>query len=482
MGLYERWRQSWDPQAIAITTGSESIGYRELDARVSRAAGWLRSRGVGRGDVVGLAMPKEPAFLELALACLRLGAVALPLNDRYTPRELAWPLADARARLAVLPSGIAVPDGPPAVPADQVRAALDAAAPLEQVDPVPDDLAALLLYTSGTTGRPKGAPATHRNLNATVEALHQAWEWRRDDVLLHALPQYHVHGLVVATFGALRAGAAAIVLDRFDPVDVLQRLAAGPATIFMGVPTFHARMLEAPGDYDLRRVRLVTSGSAGLPADTHRALARRFGVEVVERYGMTEIGIVVSNPLRGERRPGSIGLPLPGVEVRVVRDDGADALPDEVGELWVRGDSVFSGYLGNPAATAEVLVDGWMKTGDLSRRAADGWLTLVGRRSELVIVGGLNVYPAEIEAALLRCPGVREAAVVGVPDPDLGEVPVAAIVGEADPEEVRARVRTELAGYKVPRRIEVLDQLPRNAMGKVAKRELSVKMCPPEVP
>jgi malonyl-CoA/methylmalonyl-CoA synthetase len=295
-------------------------------------------------------------------------------------------------------------------------------------------------------------------------------------VLLHALPLNHVHGLVVAQHAALRAGATAVWVDRFDAAEVLGILASGRITIFMAVPTFYARFLQTPGDFDLSRVRLFTSGSAGLPAAVHEAFAARFGHRIVERYGMTEVGIVTSNPIGGER-PGSIGLPLPGVRARIVDPEAlADVPPGEVGELWIASPSVMSGYLGRPDATAEARRGEWMRTGDLGAADPDGYLRLVGRRSEMLITGGFNVYPAEVEAALLEHPGVREAAVCGLPDDDLGEVPAAGIVGEVHPDALRAFARERLAPYKVPRRIVVLDELPRNAMGKIVRRALAEKL------
>jgi malonyl-CoA/methylmalonyl-CoA synthetase len=467
MGTYDRWRGGWDPRSAALVTDAGALDYAALHERVRRATGWLAGQGLGPGDVVGLALPKQADWLALVLGAVRLGAITLPLNDRAPEAELRWPLTDAGARLLV---GVTVQGPWGGVSAADAAAGIDAAIPSDPPPPG-DDAVALMLYTSGTTGRPKGVPLRLRQIEATVEALHGAWGWRSDDVLLHALPIYHVHGLIVAAFGALRAGAAQHWLARFDADEVLQRLARGPATVFMGVPTFYARLLEADGAWDLRRVRLATSGSAGLGAEVHRAVQARFGLQVVERYGMTEIGIVVSNRL-GDPRPGSIGWPLPGVTVRVVGDGGEDVAGGEVGELWVRAPSAFDGYHGLPEATASTVVGGFVRTGDLGRREEDGRLTLVGRRSELILVGGFNVYPAEVERALLGCPGVREAAVYGAPDADLGEVPLAAVVGDVDPEALRGVLRGVLSSYKVPRRIRVVDALPRNAMGKVVKSRL----------
>lgn len=329
-----------------------------------------------------------------------------------------------------------------------------------------------ILYTSGTTGRPKGARLRQAHLWATIEALHVAWEWSPDDVLVHALPAFHVHGLVVAALGALRAGARQVWLPRFDPDAVPTALVDERATVFMGVPTFYVRLLQNTLP-DLSHVRLFTSGSAPLPAHVHRAFRQATGHEIVERYGMTEIGIVLSNPLRGARKPGSVGLPLPGVERRIVDPvTGADRAVGEVGELLIRAPSVFEGYHLRPDATAAALVDGWMRTGDQGHLDEDGYVHLVGRRADLVLCGGLNVYPGEVEQALAEAPGVTEIAVFGVPDPDLGEVPHVAVVGGITAEELLAFARRRLAPYKIPRVVHILDALPRNSMGKVRTTEL----------
>ncbi len=472
MGLYAEWRAGWDLDHTALRAEGETRTYRELDVAVRRAVTVLSAHGVGPGDVVALMMPRQLAFLELCLAGLALGAVVLPLNDRYTLREVRFLLHDSGARWAALPDALApaFAEERPVLPASAARAAIDRVPAAQLPADPPDRARAMLMYTSGTTGRPKGAVHTHASLRATVDALHLAWGWSADDVLLHALPVYHVHGLVVAQLGALRAGATTEWLTPFDAERVLDRLASGEITVFMGVPTFYSRMLAVPGDRDLSPVRLLTSGSAGLPAAVHRAFRERFGHAILERYGMTEIGIVVSNPLEGERRPGSIGLPLPGVEARV---DGQG-----VGEILIRGPSLMEGYLGLPEQTAAALAGGWMHTGDLGHVDEDGFLHLVGRAADVVITGGLNIYPAEVEAVLLEHPGVTEAAVVGLPDPDLGEVPVAAFVGSARAEDLVSFCRERLAPYKVPRRIERRDALPRNAMGKVLKGELRAAMLP----
>ena len=457
------------------------LSARRLDERVARAAGWLRSRGLGPGDVLALQTERDPVFLELFLAALGLGVVALPLNPAYPPPELRWYLDDARAALAVVLEPGAM-EGRPAVDARALRAELDAAEALDLDGlPEPDEEAlAVLLYTSGTTGRPKGACISHRNLRGTVEALHRAWGWRRDDHLLHALPLFHVHGLFVAQLGALWAGARTTWLPRFEAAEAMGALETLGCTVFMGVPTFYHRFLQLPEAVRprLRRMRLFTSGSAPLPAEDHAAFAARFGHTILERYGMTEVGIVLSNPLRGERRPGAVGFPLPGVEARVV-DRGTEEPVGSgvVGEIWIRGPGVISGYLRRPDKTREALTaDGWMRTGDLGFVDPEGYFHISGRAKDLVISGGLNVYPGEVEAVLRAWPGVAEAAVVGLPDPDWGERVVAAVVlaegAVLDEAALVAACRQQLAPYKCPKAVVAVTALPRNAMGKVQKHLL----------
>jgi malonyl-CoA/methylmalonyl-CoA synthetase len=347
-------------------------------------------------------------------------------------------------------------------------------------DPVataPDDLAAIL-YTSGTTGRPKGAMLTQRNLASNAMALHEIWGFRPDDVVLHALPVFHTHGLFVATNCALANGTGMIFLPRFEPAAVLEQLSR--ATVFMGVPTFYTRLLAEPGlDADAcRHVRLFVSGSAPLLAATHDEFRARTGQRILERYGMTETSMITSNPLDGERRPGTVGFPLPDVDVRVVSPDtGAQLTAGDVGGIEVRGPNVFAGYWRQPERTAtEMTPDGFFRTGDVGTVDGDGYLHLVGRSKDLIISGGLNVYPKEVEQVLDELEGIVESAVIGVPDPDFGEAVVAVVVAEAgvelDPAEVRRRARDRLAAFKVPKRVVVVTDLPRNAMGKVEKAKL----------
>jgi malonyl-CoA/methylmalonyl-CoA synthetase len=341
-----------------------------------------------------------------------------------------------------------------------------------------------MIYTSGTTGRPKGAMLSHGNLSANLDALHEAWGWREDDVLLHVLPIFHVHGLIVALQGALHAGATAVLLPRFEAEETLQMLVERRCTVFMAVPTIHRRLLGVgnPQRFDLGHMRLLTSGSDRLPDDMFAAFQQTFGHTLLERYGMSETGMLISNPLRGERRVGSVGLPLPGVAVRVV--DPADRpLPDgTVGEVQVRGANVCRGYWRQPEKTAAAFTaDGWLRTGDLGQRAPDGYFTLKGRAKDLIISGGYNIYPPEVERVLAEHPAVGVSAVIGCPDPEWGErvtaiiVPVAGATVSA--EEIVAFCKERLVNYKVPRRVILRDSFPRNAMGKIQKAQLRAGLC-----
>lgn len=463
--------------------------YADLGEAAARAAAALVAAGLVRGDRVAVQTEKSPESLALYLACLRNGFVYLPMNTAYRAEEMAHILADAEPALAVGDPGrltdleaIAAPRGVPVLSLDaQGRGFFADAMAAAHAPPPPEpctdgDLAAIL-YTSGTTGRPKGAMISHGNLASNGLALAEAWRFSGEDVLLHALPIFHVHGLFVACHCALLTGAKMIWLPRFDASEVIAHLPR--ATAFMGVPTYYTRLLERPEfDHALAAgVRLFTSGSAPLLTETFEGFAARTGRTIVERYGMTETGINTSNPYDGERRAGSVGFALRGVELRIV-DDGGEPVPSgAVGGLEVRGPNVFSGYWRRPELSAtEFAEGGWFRTGDVARFDADGYLHLVGRSKDLIISGGYNVYPKEIETLIDELPGVEESAVVGAPHPDFGEAGVAvvtALPGAAlDPNAILTAVRAKLANYKVPKRVVIVDRLPRNVMGKVQKNLL----------
>lgn len=475
VSLFARISERWRPGKVALSSSTGSIRYEDLQNRVQRAASWIRGQGIQPGEVLALHLPRSVRFVELHLAALAMGVVTLPLNPAYPAEEVLYYLRDSGARLLLTASELA--DAPCRVVlfGTAFEQVLDQEDAVELPEPPGEDTLALLLYTSGTTGRPKGAMLEHRHVRATIDALDEAWEWRDTDVLVHALPLFHVHGLIVAALGALRAGAEICWVERFDPAAVLDVL-ANRGTVFMAVPTFYRRFLDLPADsaWDLSGVRLWTSGSAPLPARDHEAFRARFGASIVERYGMTEVGIVLSNPLHGPHRAGTVGLPLPRCQIAIVSPDTGEAVGQgEVGEIAIAGPSVFRGYLGQ---TTEMR-DGWLRSGDLAIRDPDGWVTVVGRRKEMVLSGGLNVYPAEVERALLDDPALAEAAVVGVPDPDLGERVVAVVVPRSgqlwDTVAGLAALRTRLAPYKCPKWAQVRESLPRNAMGKVVRAELA---------
>ena len=440
-------------ERLAIQAGHDSWTYARLAACSADLATALAVRGVQPGDRIIVQTGKRPEVIALHLAAVRLGAVYVPLNSAYTQAEVEALVADADPALVVrddvLDDLLAQPgDGS----FDDTPRALD--------DP------ASMLYTSGTTGRPKGAVLTQGNLIAACRTLVDAWGFTDDDVLLHILPLFHTHGLFVAAYCTLASGASMVMVD-FEPARVVRELPN--ATVLMGVPTQYTRLLAEPSftREAAQGIRLFTSGSAPMLVGTHEEFTARTGRVILERYGMTETCMLTSNPLRGQRRPGTVGPPLPGVEVRVVEGDA----------IQVRGPNVFAGYWRRPELReTEFTDDGWFITGDLGRFDSDGYLEIFGRSKDLVITGGLNVYPKEVESVLDALPGVLESAVIGLPDPDFGEAVTAVVVpapGAAlDPEDIRRQAREHLAAFKVPKAVHVVDALPRNAMGKVEKARL----------
>lgn len=464
------------------------ITYRGLREQTGRMANALVQLGVNPRDRVAVQVDKSPEALILYLACARAGAVFLPLNTAYTLNELAYFLRDAGPSLVVVSpekqQAVVELDSKARVEtlsADGSGSLTDAAAhyPSDFTDELvsANDLAAIL-YTSGTTGRSKGAMLTHGNLASNALTLKEAWRFTREDVLLHALPVYHTHGLFVATNTVLAAGASMRFLPVFDPKTVLQNLPQ--ATVFMGVPTYYTRLLGEKGlSPDVAsHIRLFVSGSAPLLAETHRMWRERTGAEILERYGMTETNMITSNPYDGPRIPGSVGLPLPGVSVRIA--DGATGRPlpqGEIGVIEVKGPNVFKGYWRMPEKTAEEFrADGWFVTGDLGRIDEHGYVSILGRGKDLIITGGLNVYPKEVESEIDALAGVEESAVIGLPHPDFGEAVAAVVVPLAgvgiDEAQILSALRERLAGFKLPKRVLIEPALPRNAMGKVQKAAL----------
>ncbi|ATE63027.1 malonate--CoA ligase [Rhizorhabdus dicambivorans] len=458
------------------------VTYGDVGRRSAGFAHQLRAAGVGIGDRVAVQAEKSIDMLMLYLGALRAGAVFLPLNTAYTAGELDYFMRDAEPALFVCdPATLASIEplaevaGVPRFATLESLAAQAAGQPGHFDDVARDDKdLAAILYTSGTTGRSKGAMLSHDNLGSNAFMLKDAWRFTGADVLLHALPIFHTHGLFVATNTILAAGASMIFLAKFDARQVLAQLPR--ATTMMGVPTFYIRLLDDPGfTGDLvAHMRLFVSGSAPLSADIHREFRERTGHAILERYGMTETNMNISNPYDGDRIAGTVGVPLPGVSIRIADPEtGAEMPQGEVGVVEISGPNVFQGYWRMPEKTAAEFRDGRFVSGDLGFVDARGYVSLVGRAKDLIISGGYNVYPAEVETALDELPQVHESAVIAVPHRELGEAPVAVIVprepGFSDAEAIKAGLADQLARYKQPRAILFVDALPKNAMGKVQK-------------
>lgn len=480
--LYSRFARSFGVFAdrILVEDGQRCWTYREVEQEAGRLAARLQALGVAPGERVLVQTDKNVETLILYIATIRAGAIYLPLNVDYTEAELSYFASDATPVLAVCrdPStGLFERIGGGKMQVTTLER-LFADMPQEAAAPVPrqsDDIAAIL-YTSGTTGKPKGAMLTQDNLASNGEMLIEFWRFTPDDRLIHALPIFHVHGLFVAVHCVLFSGASMVFLPKFESGRVIELMAH--STVLMGVPTFYIRLLADPAftREAASNMRLFISGSAPLSADIHRAFEARCGHRVLERYGMTETGMLTSNPYDGERRAGFVGPPLPGVSLRIADFETGTVLPQgEVGIVEVQGRNIFKGYWQMPEKTAaEFRPDGWFITGDMGVIDAEGYVQLVGREKDLIISGGLNVYPAEVEALLDDRDDVAEAAVIGVPHPDFGEAVVAVVqpAGAFDPDAVREDLRKDLAAFKVPKTILTLDALPRNTMGKIQKKLL----------
>jgi malonyl-CoA/methylmalonyl-CoA synthetase len=470
--------------------GGQVTTYAALWAQAEGMASALVALGVAPGDRVAMQVEKSINGLACYLGTLLAGAIHLPLNTGYTAAEVSYFLTDAvphvficdPAKLDMLTPVAAVASVAHVLTLDAEGAgtltdAADDAAPLQTAVPRGADDLAAFLYTSGTTGRSKGAMLTHGNLASNAAVLRDLWQFTEDDVLIHALPVFHTHGLFVAINVTLMAGGAIILHRSFDASAVL---AAFPkATALMGVPTFYTRLLDQPGltPGACAGMRLFISGSAPMLLDTHLKWQDRTGHTVLERYGMTETCMNTSNPYDGQRKPGTVGLPLPGVELRLADADGNPVAAGEPGGIEVKGPNLFKGYWQMPDKTAaDIRPDGWFITGDIGQNDADGYLTIVGRSKDLIISGGYNIYPKEIEALIDDIDGVVESAAFGVPDADFGESIAVAIVLERDsavtPDAIMQTIAPLLARYKHPRAIHILQALPRNTMGKVQKNQL----------
>ena len=490
MNLYTALRAGFpaDLDTTAIDAEGARYSWRDLERGSAMMANWLARLDLPAGSRVAVHVDKSVENLMLYLAVLRAGHVYLPLNPAYHAAELEHFITDAAPGVVVC-SGqhfgwvsklafqrgvrwvFTLNDDRSGTLLARATQMPDAQTPVARAD---GDLAAIL-YTSGTTGRSKGAMLSHGNLLSNAQTLKAFWDWQPNDVLLHALPIFHVHGLFVASHGALLNGSRMLWFNRFDAHAVARLLPE--ASVFMGVPTLYTRLLHEP-TLDCGHMRLFISGSAPLLIETWSDWQARTGQLILERYGMSETLMLTSNPCRaedGERIGGTVGPALPGVGLRIVGDAGEACAVDEIGHVQVRGPSVFSGYWQMPEKTAEeITADGWFKTGDVGRVDAKGYLTLIGRSKDLIISGGFNVYPAEIEGFLNELPGVGESAVIGVPHEDFGEAVVAVITakGHPDPAALIAALKERIAGFKVPKRVIVVAELPRNAMGKVQKKLL----------
>ncbi|MFC5908930.1 long-chain-fatty-acid--CoA ligase [Streptacidiphilus monticola] len=475
------------PERTALRLGPLRTSYAELDERSARAAALLHAEGVRPGDRVALMLPNVPEFVVLYYGILRAGGIVVPMNPLLKTRETAYHLKDSGAVLLFEWHQAPGEGAAGAAEAGVRHVAVEPAAfagalagyePAAEVAAVAGDDVAVLLYTSGTTGRPKGAALTHAGLrhNTDVNAVH-VQQLTPDDVVVGCLPLFHIFGQTCTMNVAVRAGASLTLIPRFDPQTVLDAIARDRATVFEGVPTMYAALLQHPAEADVSTLRMCVSGGASLPVEVLHGFERRFGCMVLEGFGMSETSPVVSfNHPDRERKAGSIGTPVKDVEVRLLDDRGQDVAPGEIGELAVRGPNVMKGYWNRPEETAAAIPDGWLRTGDLARQDEDGYLYIVDRKKDLIIRGGYNVYPREIEEVLHEHPAVALAAVVGVPDERLGEEVAAAVVlragAAATGAELQEFVKERVAAYKYPRAVWLLDALPTGPSGKILKREI----------
>jgi long-chain acyl-CoA synthetase len=483
------------PDRVAVRLDERVLSYRDLDEASARAASWLTGRGIAAGDRVGLMCPNVPEFAVLYHGILRAGAIVVPMNPLLKAREVDYYLKDSGAALALAWHGVAGEAAEGAkragtdfvvVEPDGFAAALDTCDPAPAVvDRAPSDTA-VILYTSGTTGQPKGAELTHDNLRSNVDVTSSTLlRLQPEDVVFGALPLFHSFGQVVGMGCAIATGACLTLITRFEPARALEIIKRDQVTVLPGVPTMYAAILHQAGGSagDVASLRLCVSGGAAMPVELLRAFEREFGCMILEGYGLSETSPVASfNHPDRPRKPGTIGQAISGVEMRVQNDEGKVLPYGDVGEIAIRGDNVMKGYWGRPAETAEVLEDGWLRTGDLGREDAEGYFSIVDRKKDMIIRGGLNVYPREVEEVLYEHPAVAEAAVIGVSDNMLGEE-IAAVVTlkpgtSATPDELRDHVKNQLAAYKYPRFVWIAAELPHGDTGKILKRAIVVPPRP----
>jgi long-chain acyl-CoA synthetase len=480
------------PDRVAIRLGDDTLSYRELDEASAQVAGLLAARGVGPGDPIAIMLPNVPEFAVVYFGVLRAGGAVVPMNPLLKAREVAYYLGDSGASVifAWAAAGAEVELGAKEVgaeviivdPATFAEVLAGADSQPQVVDRAGDDTA-VILYTSGTTGRPKGAELTQANLIKNAEVFGgDLLQLGPDDVIFGGLPLFHSFGQTCTLNTAVAAGAVLTVLPRFDPAQALGILAEHRVTVFAGVPTMYSALLHVPdrADYDVSALRVCVSGGAAMPIEVLRQFEGAFGGIILEGYGLSETSPVASfNHPGRERKPGSIGTPIRGVEMRVVDDAGAELGQGEVGEIAIRGHNIMKGYWNQPEATAAAIsADGWFRTGDIGQVDEDGYYYIVDRKKDLIIRGGYNIYPREVEEVLYEHPAVAEAAVVGMPDPSLGEEVGAAVVlkpsASVSPDELRAFVKAQVAAYKYPRRVWFVEALPKGPTGKILKREIAV--------
>jgi long-chain acyl-CoA synthetase len=478
------------PDAIACKLDDAAFTYGLLDQASARVSAMLRSKGVGPGDRVGIMVPNVPYFPAIYYGALRAGAIVVPMNVLLKAREVGFYLSDPEVKilfawhgfLEAAEQGATDAGGVEVVPVKpgEIEGLIFAHEPDDEVVERAADDTAVILYTSGTTGKPKGAELTHDNLRRNVEVAVGLFDMGVGDTIFAGLPLFHSFGQTCTMNAAIRGGATITLLPRFDPGKALEVIARDRCTVFEGVPTMYGALLNHPDreKYDVSCLRVCASGGASMPVEVMRGFEDAFGCKVLEGYGLSETSPVASfNHPDRERKPGSIGTPIEGVEMKVVDDDGNEVATGEIGEILIKGHNVMKGYWNQPEATAESIKDGWFATGDMAKVDDEGYFFIVDRKKELIIRGGYNVYPREVEEVLYEHPDVREVAVVGVPHAELGEEVGAAIAlkegAQADAEELKAFVKEQVASYKYPRQVWLVDELPKGPTGKILKREIS---------
>ncbi len=477
-----------DPEHIAVRLDDVALNYAAIEIASSHLAGLLAEHGIVRGDRVGIMLPNLPHFPVCYYGALRRGAVVVPMNVLLKRREVAYYLSDSGAKLLFAWEGFAeeAQAGADEAGAECVVVTLEgfaqlvgSASPEPAIAEVDGEDTAVLLYTSGTTGQPKGAELTHANLTSNANASRKLFTKGADAICLGALPLFHSFGQTCGMNATLGGGGTLTLVPRFDPAKALEVIQRDRVNVFLGVPTMYGAMLHLPqrGDYDVSSLELCGSGGSAMPVELMRSFEEAFGAKILEGYGLSESSPVASfNHPDRERKPGSIGTPIEGTQMTVVDDDGAEVPGGEVGEIVIKGPNVMRGYWQRPEATAETIIDGWLHTGDMGRIDEDGYFFIVDRKKELIIRGGYNVYPREVEEVLYEHPAVREAAVLGIPHDEYGEEVGAAVSltdgAQATPEELREYVRERVAAYKYPRAVWIVDDLPKGPTGKILKREI----------